>query len=245
MSLDNPAGRLHDLLAAYQQTADPNKTIHATWATTLGVPEPKVLTALAEVASLVPAIEQAVFAVGDDSQRTMYEQFSHKWAAPIVQYSNHPRTTPSPGPGLVDGDALVALGALSSYLSLRVPEGAVPDSERRSELRGEVVAAIDALREDRSVPSQLATAINHRLHDVLWAMDHIRTGGPGAVEQATERLLGEVVLSSKGDSDVRKSGVLRRTLDVAGNVWFAFKFVPEAQTAVEGWQNILGELPMP
>jgi hypothetical protein len=84
-------------------------------------------------------------------------------------------------------------------------------------------------------------AMNARLHDILWAMDHVRIGGPGAVEQATERLLGQIVLHSTPEA--QESGFLKKVLKIIGLVWVAYKAGPEAHAALEGWQNVLRQLP--
>lgn len=243
MALDNPAGRLYELLSAYKRNADKQRSIVATWAATLGVSEQKVLPELAQVASLIPAVEQTVASLEDETQTGVCKRFIRKWAAPIILYDQHPRAVPSPGAALVDDDGLAALHGLAGYVSVRIADGRVPEDDHRSELRAQVEAIIRDLPDDDSIPEQLASAMNHRLHDVLWAMDHVRIGGPEAVSEATERLLGAVVLYTHPDPSTRKAGPVRRTLDVATKVWVAFKLGPEAKAAIDGWEDILGQLP--
>lgn len=104
------------------------------------------------------------------------------------------------------------------------------------ELLQEVVA-------DTTFPTAVRSAITARLHDVLWAMDHINIGGPGAVEVATERLLGQIVVHTSTNAEVRETSLFKRTMKTLGLVWIAYKAGPEAAAALEGWQDILRELP--
>lgn len=241
-SLDNPAGRLHALLSEYQSVADRSKSIHQTWAEILGVKEPALLPHLAGVAELIPQIDQAITKGGHAEQRTLFDEFSRAWSLPILGGDHGMRQTPSPGPRLIDPGALAALGGLSAYLSAVSPEGSVPDEETAGTLRSQVEDLLSDLAEDPVLPRALAEAMNHRLHDILWAMDHVRIGGPGAVEAATERLLGQIVIHT--NQDVREnSGFLKKALKALGIVWVAYKAGPEAHAALEGWEHVLGELP--
>lgn len=155
----------------------------------------------------------------------------------------HPRQTPSPADAAVDPGALAALGSLSAYLSAFAPEGVIPDDERVAEFRAAVTDLLNDLAGEKTLPPELRAAINARLHDVMWAMDHVRIGGPGAVEQATERLLGQITITLHSTPEARDSGFLKRVMKTIGLVWVGYKAGPEAHAALEGWQEILNELP--
>jgi hypothetical protein len=216
--------------------------MHATWAKVLGVGEGAVPVALAEVAALLPDIHRLVVQSGEAEQMALFDTFGRQWAVPIVSDS-HPRQTPSPGPHAVDPGALAALGGLSAYLSAFSPEGVVPDGERVAELRASVSDLLGLLTSEKGLPPELRVAINARLHDILWAMDHARIGGPGAVEEATERLLGQITITLHSTPEARDSGFLKKVMKAIGLVWVAYKAGPEAHAALEGWQDILKELP--
>ncbi|MFD3399603.1 hypothetical protein ACFWUU_02950 [Kribbella sp. NPDC058693] len=239
---NNPAGRLHALLTDYRGAAHIDSTMHATWASVLGVSEGQVPLALAEVAALIPDIHRLVVQCGAAEQLALFEAFARQWAVPMMS-EHHPRQTPSPGPGAVDPNALAALGGLSAYLSTCAPEGVVPDAARVADLKAAVAELLEGLAGEDSLPPDLRSAINARLHDVLWAMDHVRIGGPGAVNQAMERLLGQITISLHNTPEARNSGFLKKVTNTVRCIWIAYKAGPQIHTALEGWQDILKQLP--
>ncbi|WP_327633491.1 hypothetical protein OHB24_26195 [Kribbella sp. NBC_00482] len=239
---NNPAGRLHTLLTDYRAAAHIDSTMHATWATVLGVPERQVPVALAEVAALIPEIHRLVVQCGAAEQIALFDAFGRQWAVPIMS-EHHPRQTPSPGPGAVDPNALTVLGGLSAYLSTCAPEGVLPDTERVAELKAAVSHLLEGLAGEDSLPQELRSAINARLHDILWAMDHVRIGGPGAVKQATERLLGQITISLSNAPEASKSGFLKKVTRTLSCIWVAYKAGPQVHAALQGWQDIFKELP--
>ncbi|MER7245143.1 hypothetical protein [Kribbella sp. NPDC000426] len=239
---NNPAGRLHTVLTAYRAAAHIDSTMHATWATVLGVPEGQVPVALAEVAALIPEIHRLVVQCGACEQIELFDTFGRLWAVPMMS-EDHPRQTPSRGPDAVDPKALAALGGLSAYLSTCAPEGVVPDPERVAELKAAVVDLLDQLAGEDSLPAELRSAINARLHDIIWAMDHVRIGGPGAVKQAIERLLGQITISLHDKPEARSSGFLKKVTTAISCIWVAYKAGPQVQAGLESWQDILKQLP--
>lgn len=236
---NNPAGRLHTLLTDYRAAAHIDSTMHATWATVLGVSERQVPVALAEVAALIPEIHRLVVHCGAAEQLALFEAFGRQWAVPIMS-EHHPRQIPSLGPAAVDPDALTVLGGLSAYLSTCAPEGVLPDPERVADLKAAVHELLDGLVGEDSLPQDLRSAIIARLHDILWAMDHVRIGGPGAVGQATERLLGQITISPPEAHD---SGFLKKVLKTLSCIWVAYKAGPQVHAALDGWQDLVRELP--
>jgi hypothetical protein len=83
--------------------------------------------------------------------------------------------------------------------------------------------------------------MNHRIHDVLWALDHVHIGGPDAVAGAVERLVGQVVVYAPEAQ--QRSGVMHRIIATASTVWNAFKVGSEAARALEGWEAVMKALP--
>ncbi|WP_432891202.1 hypothetical protein ACQPYH_14315 [Kribbella sp. CA-245084] len=239
---NNPAGRLHTVLSAYRAAAHTDSTMHATWATVLGVPEGQVPVALAEVAALIPEIHRLVVQCGASEQIELFDAFGRQWAVPIMS-EHHPRQTPSPGPDAVDPNALAVLGGLSAYLSTCAPEGVLPDAERVAELKAAVRDLLDELADEDSLPAELRSAINARLHDIIWAMDHVRIGGPGAVKQAMERLVGQITISLHNTPEARGSGFLKKVAKAISCIWIAYKAGPQVHAALDGWQDILKQLP--
>ena len=240
--LDNPAARLHALLSAYVANAQDNRSIQQTWAMVLDIEPRTVSIALCEVAELLPAIESAIEASGGDQLRDTWIQFAPSWAVPITTPEHHTRQNPSPGAGLVDKAALVALGTVSTVLSLTRSEGDTPTDDALVQIRQYIEEAIQEATNANDLAPELRAALVNRLHDILWALDRVRIGGPGAIEAAMERLVGLVAVHNRGR---KPRGAASRVLALVGKAWVAFKFGDEASTALEGWENILGELPGP
>ncbi len=237
--LDNPAGRLHALLKEYRAVANPARTIRQTWATVLGVDPSDVAVALTEVGSLVPAIQAAVSRSGDEDQLELLDTYLWHWASPITTPDHQTGVNPSPGAALVDGGALAALGSLSTYLSLSRSEGAIPDDERQQELKAHVSGAIDELTGAIELPSEVRKLILDRLHDILWAMDRLRIGGPDAVRAAAERLAMSVAASPE---EARRSPLVQKAVTVSGWVCAAFMSGPSLQGSIEAWPAIFKAL---
>lgn len=238
-NLDNPAGRLHSILREYRETAEKNLTIRQTWAEVLGVAPEGVPVALMEVASLIPAIESAVSQSGDESQQQVFDHYVYTWAFPIATPDHLTGQNPSPGKTLIDLGALMALGGLASFLSYVSSEGHLPDTEQLQSLRERLLQIIDEATRAEDIPSDLRRVLLDRLHGILWALDHLRVGGPGAATAAAERLVGWVAIRE----DAQRVPVIRRALQAAAGAWALFKTGSTLSKELDAWGGLLKELP--
>lgn len=234
--LDNPAGRLHALLSRYRTIANEDRTIHLTWAEVLEVDQRDVPVALAGVASLITSIEAAVSRAGDEDQLELFRHYGSTWGTSVMAPHHLATQTPSPGKDLIDQGALAALGGLSAFLSATQSEGTIPGDERLKNLRAQVQEAVDGLADAEDVPFDLRRLILDRLHDVLWALDRLRTGGPGAVQAAAERLFVSVATSPQ---EARRASGVQKALTVAGVVWAAFVSGPAIQSSITAWTKLV------
>ncbi len=238
-NLDNPAGRLHAILRQYREIAREDMTIRQTWAEVLGVEQADVSVALTEVGGLIPAIEDAIIRSDDASQREVFKHYVYSWASPITTPDHHTGQTPSPGKSLIDPGALAALGGLASFLSFTASEGQLPNDEQVQGLRQKVLEVVEEATAADDIAPDLRRVLLDRLHQVLWALDHLRVGGPGAAAAAAERLVGSVALRG----DAHRAPIVRRALQAAAAAWTLFKTGSTLTKELEAWSGLLKELP--
>ncbi|MCK5928521.1 MAG: hypothetical protein KAG80_10040 [Nocardioides sp.] len=243
--LNNPAGRLHELLTAFEEHAGSNTTINSAWCEALRVEPAELLPMLGEVAALLGDVREAVKRSGRSELQDLHDEFAAQWAVPIFTHGRNPSGDRGNGQsgGLVDRAALVALGALAINFELVEPDGNIPDEEARAALTSGLSDLLEQVASDTELSADLRAAISTRLHDILWAIDHVTIVGPDGVEAAVERLVGQALIFTAGDQRSRSSGVFRRTLETAARVWSAFRAPGETREAIEGWQSILELLP--
>lgn len=238
-NLDNPAGRLHAILREYRESAQDQVTIRQTWAGVLGVEQDRVPVALTEVAGIIPAIEAAVSRSGEESQQEVFDHYVYQWAYAITTPDHPTGQTPSPGKELVDPGALAALGGLSSFLCFTASEGHLPNPEQLQSLRERLLETIDEATVAEDIPPELRRELLDRLHEILWAIDHLRVGGPSAASAAAERLVGAVAIREDG----HRLPIVRRALQAAAAAWTLFKTGSTLTKELESWREILRELP--
>ncbi len=240
--LDNPAGRLHELLVAYREHASDQAAIVDIWASVFAVERrTEALLRIAETAGLVPEIEAAVNRSGDEAQITLFRRQSATWVAAVVNPEHNLYATPSNAKArAVDLDTLAVLGGLSSYLSATASEGPVPEWEVVNDLRDQVRELINEIIKDEELPDEVKRAALDHAHRLEQALDHFRVGGPGAVKAATERLIGGLAMSPES---VRQHGIWERIVTVAGMAWQVFTKGQQAQQALTAWQEVVKALP--
>jgi hypothetical protein len=191
-STNNPAGRLHDILTAYEKARVENQgqTLRTIWSKALGVDDPT--NEMARVAGLIPAVFDATRAheedTGDGAPLKTVEIYATQWAIPLFYPQIGSDQAINGAHCEVNSGAMLALENLSSLLRLTRPEGRdVAESERAS-LRDELDLLIAQVREDDDLDPSLRTLILQRLHDVATALDHYEVTGPGGRGDRTGRL---------------------------------------------------------
>lgn len=217
------------------------QAVYDTWAEVLEVPREDLLPHLGRAASLIGEIERAIIEGGHQDQMDVYQQFKRHWSTPFTGGDHNPNAGQNPGKALVDDGALAALRSLAGFLSMARPEGSVPSEEVTASFREQLNSLLEELAVDDETPKELRVIISHRLHDVLWALDHVRIGGPDAVAAAVERLLGQVVIYASNPE--QRAGVVQRVMAAASTVWKAYKIGPEVAHALEGWESVIQSLP--
>lgn len=232
-NLDNPAGRLYALLTKYDAASRTNPTVERTWGEVLGTADDvAIVIAMAEMAGMVSAVDAAVSRHGRSAHQDMCKLHIEQWSQPFL-------SGPASRTDLVDTSAMVALNALADFLSENASEGVVPDEEERQSLREELLAVIEETRESDETPVEVRQLILERLHQIVWAIDHVHIGGPDAVTAAVERLAGSVAVSGPQAWDTPPA---KHSWNVAKKVWNAFKRGPEAQQALAAWSDVITDV---
>lgn len=239
--LNNPAGRLHELLTDFDELASTSITINDVWTVVLRTDPGELLPALGQAASLLGDVRTAVERSGRQSLLTAYEKFSVAWAIPFLSHGRNPSSDASHG--LVDSNALVALGMVAEVLEMVAPDGSVPSPEAADVVRTDLRELLDALTADEELPADLRAMVAARVHDILWAIDHVRIVGPEGVQAAVERLIGQLDIFSSAQPCSRDNSVFKKVMQVAGRAWVAFRAVGAAHEAIDGWQKAFELLP--
>lgn len=231
MATDNPAGRLYVLLDAAHRLESDSVAIRTVWAKVLEVDEANVSYALAEWAGLLDDIARLVRRVDDPVVNDAIQHWGPVWANVLFLPS---QATSVGSTGLVDAGALSTLGMVAGLLSQSAPEGVLPDDAALEGLTVAIVDALAAVKADTTLPAEVAAILVARLHDMLWAVDHLATVGAEGVTAAAERLAGRFPLP--GDGQVRHP-IVAKVMAVAGMAWAVFKVGREVPEALEGWKQ--------
>lgn len=181
--LDNPAGRLHHLLAQF--AALPSQSVEQAWAAVLHVSTDNLAPRLGEVAVLAGDVIRAA----EDTQEEAFIPAISRHIG-ILSPTFHPTNVALNSPkAQVDPNAtsMEALSGLSTFLHRTASEGAAPDPASIIELRTEV-SELMALAAAADLDPAIRNLLLKRLADVLAALDHLDVGGPDAARKAADAL---------------------------------------------------------
>lgn len=235
---DNPAGRLLSILQAFSDRASKDETTLTTWSRVLNCSEDTVLLYLAQVAGMVPDIRSVVERSGDKRQAELFEHFWAQWMEPIYFATYDGTTTPSPGKGLIELGSLQALGSLSAFLSATKSEGSIPSHATLEDLRSRVADLVSDFTSQSEIPAAFRSKLVDHLRRLLWAIDHFRIVGPDGVQAAVDRMMVDISRDASGDSTAKA-----RLGALASGIYRVFKSGSEVNEALEGWTEVVAELP--
>jgi len=240
--LDNPAGRLHELLAAFREESASQRSAVSVWSAVLHTESrSSTLLAIAEVAALVPEIEAAVIRSGDPGQLRAFRRFAGEWLTAIFQPEQNLYANGSGATSVAaDEDTLSVLELMSSTLTLTVSEGNVPSLTVISDLREQVQELIESIVNDPQLTEDVKRLALDHVHRLAHALDHFRIGGPGAVRAATERLAGSLLMAAP---EARKTTVWSRVWAFAYKAYAVFNQAPEVADSIEAARRIYEALP--
>lgn len=221
----NPAQRLYDILERHSQVVTESPTLGyvATWADVFNVEHDAVAENVAEAFGLVGEINRALAATGDAHQRAVFDHHKEAWTRAFIPGSSGWHQVVNDG--IASTDSRIALGGIASHLRSESPEGQLPTEAQQDSLRELARQAIEAVLEDETLEEQIAEVILLRLHDIIWALDHIAVKGPDGVAAACDRLVIAVVTAgrdlpaegspSENDEQRSRRSLLDRLLNVA------------------------------
>jgi hypothetical protein len=236
-SINNPAGRLYALLVQLREFR--GNAIQQAWAATLGVDPADVTRHMSGVARLVWELDRVLSTPGME-----------RAAAPITRYKPSLLEAAFPIATRFDSDvaaiippdeAYDALGLLADYLATAAPEGPIPSGEEQADLLEKLQGLIDEVAAEE-LPDNVMRLVLERLRGVQEALENMRVGGPGAVQRATEALLGAAFASSVTSERAGKSKAMGRVIAVVGAMWIAFTAGPTTQQSLEAWTTTFKDL---
>jgi hypothetical protein len=229
VNFDNPAGRLLELLVSYNEVIVKAPSPRKAWGEVLGLKLKEVPLHLWQVERLMLDTFTALSRA--DQSVAYLMSFEHHRETLLQPFRTNLDTSGQP----VDDDAMMALNTISAFLSSSASEGTVPDVEEVRSLKDEVLAAIDETRDTDDAPLEVRQLIGERLHQILWALDHVHIGGPAAVREAVERLAGSLAISGR---EAAESAPAKRSWKVVQKVWSAFRAGPVVLVALEAWPDV-------
>lgn len=235
---DNPAGRLHELLRKLSEQST-NNGLGVSWGHVLGVPANEVQFHISDVAGLVPQIEDAVDRLDDDDLRAPVRRLRNIWMRAILPSDQ--AFNGQLGPVLPPREALESLALVSKQLHLLASEGNVPEEDRLEQLREQLLALVDEVRQSADLAENLRQAIVARLMDLAKAIEHVHVGGPDAVRLAMEAVAGTVMLSTD-PLGASKTTAVKKMWATLGVVWVAFSASPAIHASIEAWPKIVREI---
>jgi NTP pyrophosphatase (non-canonical NTP hydrolase) len=232
---DNPAGRLHALLAALSEHG-PDTPLIGAWGNVLNMQQADVPLGLTDVAQLVRDVQNAAEETGADPWKDAAARWRDEWSKPIfptkrAMNDQLKHFLPSP-------DALNSLAVLDVHLQRVAPEGRIPADDQVQRLSEDLRELIDAVQESE-LTDELKHEITDRLTDVLKAIDHLKIGGPLAPQRAMEALLGSVALR---EPKAFKLPIFERIVAIALVTTSLFGIPPAIQDSIEASKEIAGEL---
>jgi hypothetical protein len=232
--LNNPAGRLHMLLSAYQDGCAPGRSFVVVWSTVFDVRTDDVQRRLCDAVSLIPAIEAALSSVEQsDEQMELFYLHREAYVAGLIWPGGTWGSNCADVP-IARAD-LVALGGISSFLSATAPEGEPPDEDEIAKLLQETAELITEVKEASGLSEPLRKALIRHLLALCAAIDDWRVYGAGGVTAASERIIGTLVVHGTSVNEANIT-TLKRVYEGAAKAWNAYVAVgTTALPAAIGW----------
>lgn len=247
-AMNNPAGRLHEILVKWEKVREEmiGHTAVTMWQTVF--PEFTPTMAVARTAALLADVRNAAEAyeslTGSPTPRRQVDRYEASWATPLMYLPVAPAQGLSGDAGKVEESALLALESLAELLGRIQGEGRDVSPSDRASLHAELESLIAEVRDDDELAPSLKLLILRRLHEIVEALDHYDFGGPAGLEAAVDRLsvsLARVEKDADDPEPLRERFVRIRAF--AKSVYLAVSFVGasgEAVTALEMGADYLG-----
>jgi hypothetical protein len=232
------ASRLHALLTALMEQ-DAHQPLRSGWSNVLGIPEPQVQFGkfgLPLVSTLVSnAAEEAARAeakVGLPLRDGLVQQ----WSSPVY----------APGSNLdgpiqqqqVSLEALAYLDSVASVLRMAENHAALPAGDELTGLLEQVAELADSVEASSELTDDVREALLRRIAQVRFAIENARIGGPEAVQEAVELLLGAAVVRGRA---IPKA-TAKKIFAVVAAAFTLFSAGPTIQASLEAWPQVVETL---
>lgn len=227
--LDNPAGRLHDLLSRFESiAARAGTSFQEAWSTALRIKVEDLPLRLGDISRLMRDVERAANETNDRAFAPArgYLDVLAECVFPRTKAMNAGATRPG-------RDAMVFLDMMSSFLHMSAPDGKIPSEETLSELKSDVETLTQRLVEI-DIDPRIKRKLLDRLNDVLEALGHLDIGGPEAATKAAEALASAAVLA---EPEIDDPGVLTGLKLTARKVWAAFQVTVTLANALAAFDH--------
>jgi hypothetical protein len=229
----NPAARLHLIFSRYTGEYRADQRLELIWQRALGeVDVAATRIRLADVVGLISEVRRQLQTLDRPAYMEMFDDVSPRLLGTVL-------LTPQTQDNLagsylqVSDTQLKVLATLGGILEDANAGLARVEDETRVAIRAAVLDALTAVRADSELPPDVKRAIIARLYDILWAMDHLETGGPEAAVAAAERL---GFLWSRNAQ--HQTSAFKTAMQAAGTAWAAFLFSAESVQAIETFQQL-------
>lgn len=235
--LDNPAGRLADIMGRFNDVAADGKVrVDAAWLKVLGDSRPLAVN-LAAVAGVLADVAKAVENLDDPDSQELFAHYHPYWAETILQ-PNQPLNQQLASNLAFETGGLLSLRQLSSTMHRTMSEGNIGSAEDMADVRTSVSSAIDALRIDNELPADLKKVIYARLIDIMFALDQFRFVGPSGVLGSTERLVGALAMRPKAEGKWSERASVKKAVMAAFFAYSVFSAGPDVLQSLQAWDQL-------
>jgi hypothetical protein len=235
----NAAARLHAIFvryASFREGADTG-SIMEVWRKTFEVSAyDEVRALLMQVVGLIGQVDRQLLGLEKPAFTKSYADVAPVLLSCVV--------LPDAGTSLqlgsehakVYSEQLNTLELLATVLSDTNASSVAPTEEERIDFREQITGALEAVRDDQTLHPRIRQEVISRLHQILWALDHLDTVGPEQVIAAAE---GIGFLWAYLPTEAQQSSGFQKAQTVAVTLLGAFLGTAETIQALETFQQVL------
>lgn len=236
--------RLYALLTALAQT-DPARTLRYGWSEVLAIAEADVqfgllgmsgVSGLPDVAKLVSGACREARQAEDLVGLPLQQALADEWSKPVNM----------PGGNLdgpmhqqeVSAEALRYLDSVASVLRKTEDDQELPGEDELAELLIQVDDLFDSVEGATAVADDIKMALLRRIAQVRFVVANARVGGPEAVHEAVELLLGSAVVRG----NTLPPWAAKKVFAVVAAAFTVFSAGPTIQASLEAWPQVVQTL---
>ena len=239
MAITNSAARLHAIFARYasHRTGADTGSIMEVWRKTFGDSDyEEVRTHLMQVIALMGLVAQQLQGLEKPAYAKSFADVGPVLLACTVLPDVGTSTQLGPKHATVNTEQLNTLELLATVLGDN--RGSTPEhtEDELTDFRNQIAGALEAVRADQTLHPRIRQEVISRLHQILWALDHLDTVGPEEVIAAAERI---GFLWAYLPPEAQQSSGFQKARAAAVTVLGAFLGTAETLQALETFQQAL------